>query len=215
MTNPELAANNSRRKIVIAYHQITELGLIKGTAGNISCRSEDGMLITPARANADNLTPERIVSMSLGGKPEGPLKPSIEWQMHAEIYRQIADAHAVIHTHSDYCVALACCNQSIPAFHYMMAAFGGDNVPCAPYETFGSSELAKSAISRLQSRNACLLANHGTICHAPDIETAVSLTHRLEILARQYVLALQIGKPVILDPDEIENVRNRVRNYYG
>jgi L-fuculose-phosphate aldolase len=215
MTRPELAAKDSRRKIVAAYHQITELGLIKGTAGNISCRHEAGMLITPARANANNLTPERIVSMSLEGESEGPSKPSIEWQMHAEIYGQIAEAHAVIHTHSDYCVALACCNQSIPAFHYMMAAFGGDDVPCAPYATFGTSELAKSAISRLQSRNACLLSNHGTICHAPDLETAVSLAHRLETLARQYVLALQIGKPVILDSDEIQNVRNRVRNYYG
>ena len=215
MTNPEIASSDLRQKIVATYLQITELGLTKGMAGNISCRHKDGMMITPARANADSLTPERIVSMSLDGKPEGSLKPSIEWQMHAEIYRQIADAHAVIHTHSDYCVALACCNQSIPAFHYMMAAFGGDDVPCAPYATFGSSELAKSAISKLHNRNACLLANHGTICHAPDLETAVSLTHRLETLAHQYVLALQIGKPAILSTDEIQNVRNRVRNYYG
>lgn len=215
MTNPELASKDLCQKIVATYHQITKLGLIKGPAGNISCRHERGMLITPARASADNLTPERIVSMSIDGKAEGPLKPSIEWQMHAEIYRQIADAHAIIHTHSDYCVALACGNQSIPAFHYMIGAFGGDDVPCAPYATFGSSELAKSAISKLQSRNACLLANHGTICHAADLETAAALTYRLETLAHQYVLALQIGKPDILSTDEIQNVRNRVRNYYG
>lgn len=215
MTNPEIASSDLRQKIVETYHYITELGLTQGTAGNISCRYKDGMLITPARANADNLTPERIVRISLDGKFEGLLKPSIESPMHAEVYRQIAAAHAVIHTHSNHCVALACCNRSIPAFHYMMAAFGGDDVPCAPYATFGSSGLAKSAISKLQTRSACLLANHGTICHAPDLETAASLSHRLETLAHQYVLALQVGKPVILSTAEIQNVRDRVRNYYG
>jgi L-fuculose-phosphate aldolase len=213
--NPVLTSNDLRQSIVATYHQITKLGLTKGTAGNVSCRHKNGMLITPARANADNLAPERIIYMSLDGKFEGSLKPSIEWPMHAEIYRQITGAHAVIHTHSDCCVALACCNQSIPAFHYMIAAFGGDDVPCAPYATFGSSELAKNAISKLQRRNACLLANHGTICHAADLETAASLSHRLEILAYQYVLTLQIGKPVILSTDEIQHVKNHVLNYYG
>ena len=215
MTTPEIASSDLRQKIVETYHHITELGLTQGTAGNISCRYKDGMLITPARANADNLTPERIVRMTLDGDFEGPLKPSIESPMHAEIYRQIAAAHAVVHTHSNHCVALACCNQSIPAFHYMMAAFGGDDVPCAPYATFGTSGLANGAISNLQTRNACLLANHGTICHAPDLATAASLSHRLETLAHQYVLALQVGKPVILSTAEIQNVRDRVRNYYG
>ena len=214
MTNSEQVSKELRRKIVATYHQITEMGLIKGSAGNISCRQESGMLITPARASDDNLTPERIVSMSLHGEVDGPQTPSIEWQMHAEVYRQIDRAHAVIHTHSNYCVAFACCNQSIPAFHYMIGAFGGDDVPCAPYATFGSSELAQSAISKLVHRNACLLANHGTICHAGDLDTAASLAHRLEILAHQYALALQVGKPDILSADEIQIVRNRVRDYY-
>lgn len=215
MATPILSENELREKIVVTYRQVVHLGLIKGTAGNISCRYKSGMLISPGRASAENLALEHIVAMDLDGNTEGQMKPSSEWQMHAQIYLQIPHAHAVIHTHSDYCVALACCRKPIPAFHYMIPAFGGEDVPCVPYATFGTSDLAKNATLGLHNRKACLLGNHGMICHGPDLDTAVSMAYRLETLAHQYVLSLQVGNPYILNSDEIRDVLNRVHDYYG
>ena len=86
--------------------------------------------------------------------------------MHAAIYLAYPAAQCVVHTHADACTALACLNEALPPFHYMVANFGGDDVRCAPYVTFGTPELARLAVAALTGRTACLLANHGMIVHA-------------------------------------------------
>lgn len=213
--NPEENEKKLREAIVDAYRQVTELGLMPSTSGNISCRHGEGMLITPGRASADNLTPERVVAMDFDGRSAGPLKPSSEWPMHARIYRRVPEAQAIVHTHSDYCTALACCNRPIPAFHYLVAAFGGEEVPCTPYATFGTAELGENAAAALEQRSACLLGNHGMICHGPSLEKAAARAHLLEIVARQYVLACQAGAPVLLTADEMRRIGGRMREYFG
>ena len=90
--------------------------------------------------------------------------------MHAAIYLAYPSAQCIVHTHSDACTALACLNEALPPFHYMVANFGGDDVRCAPYVTFGTPELARLAVAALAGRTACLLANHGMIVHAPTAE---------------------------------------------
>jgi L-fuculose-phosphate aldolase len=101
----------------------------------------------------------------------------------------------VVHAHPDACVALSCQRRVIPAFHYMIASFGGSNVPCSSYAPFGSTELAFAAVSALEGRNACLLANHGMICHAKSLSEGLANALKLEALARQYILSLRIGRP--------------------
>jgi hypothetical protein len=83
--------------------------------------------------------------------------------MHVAILRAYPAPNNVIHTHADACVALACLGRLLPAFHYMITAFGGAEVRCARYATFGTPDLAASAVEALKDRTACLLANHGMI----------------------------------------------------
>ncbi|MEQ8813496.1 class II aldolase/adducin family protein [Thalassobaculum sp.] len=202
-----------RQAIIEQYCALVCDGLTAGTAGNISVRTLDGMLITPTGAAAADLAPDRLVAMALDGTVNGDIRPSSEWQMHAAIYRAVPGAGAVVHTHADACVALSCQRRSIPAFHYMVAGFGGDDVPCTGYAPFGSVELAELAAAALDGRSACLLANHGMIAHGPDLARAVAATRRLEILARQYLLALTAGPPVLLDSAQMAEVRRRYAGY--
>ena len=58
--------------------------------------------------------------------------------MHAAVYRECPEAAFVVHTHADACTALACLGSGLPAFHYMVVQFGGTDVRCAPYVTFGT-----------------------------------------------------------------------------
>ena len=118
--------------------------------------------------------------------------------MHAAIYREHANANAVVHTHSDHCVALACHNKPLPGFHYLVGLFGGDDVPCVPYATFGTELLAERAAAALATRSACLLGSHGMIARGSDLTEAVTLAQRLEIMCRQYLLARQLGEPARL-----------------
>jgi L-fuculose-phosphate aldolase len=195
------------------YRELGRLGLNFGSAGNVSRRAGGGMIITPSGATTDGITDAALVEMTLDGIVGGNGTPSSEWAMHAAIYAAFPAAGAVIHTHSDACTALACLQEPLPAFHYMVAGFGGEDVRCTPYTTFGTPELAVLAVEALQDRTACLLGNHGMIVHGRDLPAALSAAVRLEALARQYLLARSAGTPQLLTSEEMAAARVRYRSY--
>ena len=139
-------------------------------------------------------------------------RASSEWALHAAIYRQADAAGAIVHTHSDACTALSALREGLPAFHYMLAGFGGE-VRCAPYVTFGTNELAQLAAEAMRGRSACLLANHGIVVHAADMPRAVAAARTLETLCRQYLLARSAGEVKLLTVTEMEQARLRFQSY--
>jgi L-fuculose-phosphate aldolase len=151
--------------------------------------------------------------MTLAGDVKGTAAPSSEWAMHAAIYLAYPSAQCVVHTHADACTALACLNEALPPFHYMVANFGGDDVRCAPYVTFGTPELARLAVAALAGRTACLLANHGMIVHATTADRALAAAIVLETLCRQYLLARSAGTVRLLKADEMRAAHERYRTY--
>lgn len=205
-----------RREIVESARRMNALGINRGTSGNISARCGERMLITPSAVPYDDMRPESIAAMPLDGERgawTGPLKPSTEWRFHLDILRGRAEAGAVVHSHAPYCTTLAILRRDIPAVHYMVAAFGGTDVRCAPYATFGTPELAAHALAALQGRNACLLANHGMIVVGSSLAKAMWLAVELEAIAEQYCLALQLGQPVVLSGAEIADTARGFSTY--
>lgn len=214
MTEP--AESVLRRELVAQYKRVAELRLNELASGNLSVRCGDGMLISPGGASEDTITADSIVRVSAQGTWPQDQRPSSEWQMHFEIYRARPQAMAVVHTHSDYCVAVACHNMPLPGFHYLVGVFGGSDVPIVPYATFGSPELAHAAASALEHRSACLLANHGMIAYGANLTLAVAVAHRLEIMCRQYVLARQLGEPARLGESDWRELAEQMRRLkYG
>ena len=205
-----------REHLAEQYRYVEQIGLNELSSGNLSCRFEDGMLISPSGASADNMTPDSVVRVSLDGEWEGDRKPSSEWRMHAAVYLSKPSAEAVVHTHSDYCVALASQLMPLPGFHYLVGSFGGNDVPCVPYSTFGTQSLGDDAAKALETRTACLLGNHGMICRGKNLKSAVNLAHRLEIMCRQYVLTRQLGEPQLLTEEQWEEFFDRAKKVsYG
>lgn len=74
---------------------------------------------------------------------------------------------AVVHNHAVHCTAVSILNRPIPAIHYMIAAAGGNSIPCAPYATFGTRELSEHVAVALKHRKATLLQHHGLIACEP------------------------------------------------
>ena len=195
-----------RANIIAKCRWMNASGLNQGTSGNISVRYKDSMLITPSATPYDAMKPEMIASMPLGSEDglwTGPLRPSTEWRFHLDIMRSRPDVGSVVHTHSTYATVLAIARKPIPACHYMIAAFGGDDIRCAGYARYGTSELSELALAALEGRNGCLLANHGMIAVGANLDKAMWLAVELETIARQYYLALALGSPHILDEGEI------------
>ena len=114
------------------------------------------------------------------------MNPSTEWRFHFDIVKSRPDVGAIVHTHSTYATVLAIARKEIPACHYMIAAFGGATIRCAGYARYGTKELSELALKALEGRNGCLLANHGMLAVAANLEKAMWLAVELETIARQY-----------------------------
>jgi len=212
----EPAETTLRERIVAACRQLDASGINRGTSGNVSARFGDRMLISPSATPGDAMTPATIASLSLdedGGAYEGPLRPSTEWRFHHALLRARPDAGAVVHAHPPYCTALAIARKPIPACHYMIAAFGGNDVRCAGYATYGTEALSDLALAAMRGRTACLLANHGMIAVGETLAKALWRTVELETIAQQYCLSLAIGGPVLLDDAEIAETQRGFGTY--
>ena len=48
------------------------------------------------------------------------------------------EAKAIVHAHSTCATAVSTHQKSIPAFHYMVAVAGGEDIKCSKYATFGT-----------------------------------------------------------------------------
>jgi L-fuculose-phosphate aldolase len=213
MTN-EADALWLRQEIIDTALAMSGEGLSPGTSGNVSARFVDGFLITPTGMAYGDLIPEDIVFIDGKGMPaKDARKPSSEWRFHLSAYTARKSANAIVHIHSRFATALACTRKTIPAFHYMVAVAGGNDIPLADYVTFGTVELADAVAAALKDRDACLMANHGQIACGETLEAALGLAREVETLAAQYVAALQIGEPHILDDDEMDRVLKRFKSY--
>lgn len=196
-----------RQQIIDHCIAMNASGLNQGTSGNISVRLGKDMLISPSGIPYQTLKPNMIATMAIddaSGAWDGPLKPSTEWPFHKSLLRDRPDANAVVHAHPTYCTTLAILRKDIPACHYMIAAFGGNNVRCSGYATYGTKQLSELAVEAMTDRTACLLGNHGMIAIGDSLPKAMWRAVELETIARQYYLSLQMGKPVILSDADIE-----------
>ena len=206
-----------RRQLIETARRMAPANLNRGAAGNLSVRtrenSADGYLITPSGMDYDVLVPEDIVFMRLDGTSDGRRKPSTEWRFHHDIYAARPEAGAILHAHSPFATSLACLRRDIPSFHYMIARFGGDTIRCAEYATFGTQKLSSHALTALQNRCACLLANHGLLVFGKTLEQMFALAVEFEALCEQYWRACQLGQPVLLDAEEMATVLGKFSSY--
>lgn len=202
------------REIIETCLEMTRLGLNQGTAGNVSARYQNGMLITPSGIPYERMKENMIVFVDNDGHYEGGKLPSSEWRFHLAAYQTRPDANAVVHNHAIHCTAVSILNRPIPAIHYMIAAAGGNTIPCAPYATFGTRELSRHVAVALKNRKATLLQHHGLIACEANLQKALWLAHEVEVLAQLYMSTLAVVDPVpVLSDAEIAVVLEKFKTY--
>lgn len=209
-----------RNKLVSAMRNLEAQRYNIGAAGNLSVRHEDEIWITPSGVEPQRMRPDLIVRLDLQGNLCTPktrasrsLRPSSEWRLHRDLYVARPDLRAIVHTHSCYATALACCRKDIPAFHYMVAVAGGDSIRCAKYATFGTQALSDSVCEAMENRRACLMANHGMLAAGADLDAALALVVEVEQLAAQYLFAGLAGGAVELTQHEMADAFQQFSDY--
>ncbi len=220
----------AREQLVSYSNRLLTDGLALGSAGNISVRLGDTVLITPSSVPYPQMRPEQVCALQLAPSPAGeagpggtdgltmggmrlaappPVATSSETPMHLAIYAS-SSAGGVVHTHSPEVIALSAVFDRLPAIHYAIHALGG-TVRVAPYTRFGSEGLAQAAVLALDGRRAAILANHGAICYGKTLAQAYDNAMLLEWLARTYRLARMLGEPTILTDEQLEEVGAEAR----
>jgi L-fuculose-phosphate aldolase len=205
---------NLRTEVIKYAKMLNTKKLSALRSGNISVRYKEGFLITPSGAKYSSLKNQDIVFVSLKGEFDRKKGiPSSEWRFHQDIYLNKVDAKAIVHAHSNYATAISTHGRGIPAFHYMVAMAGGNNIKCAKYATYGTRELSKNILKALKQRNACLIGNHGQIAFSENLSKAFELAEEVENLSNQYIKALKIGEPKILSSKNMSKVLSKAKNY--
>ena len=213
-----------KKKEVIEYaKKLNTDNLSPLRSGNISVRGNkdgiDGFFITPSGIRYDELKTESIVFLEFNENnnlkkiSDKTINPSSEWRFHQDIYIEKKDAQAIVHAHSANAAAVSAHGKNIPAFHYMVALAGGNNIKCAEYATFGTKELSQNIIKALEERKACLMSNHGQVAFGKSLSEAFELAEEIENICHQYINTIKLGKPKILSDEEMKKILDKTKNY--
>jgi len=203
-----------REQVAASARRLAALGLTMGTAGNVSMRAGERILVTPTGAMLEHVQADGISivdpdGVSLHGPP-----PTSELALHLGAYERYGPG-AVVHAHAPVATALATVLDEVPAVHYQMVELGGP-IRVARYETFGTTELAQVTLDAMEGRTAVLMANHGTLTYGDDLGQAVGRAVLLEWACTVYWRAAAIGTPRSLDERQLDDVRAQIdRRGYG
>jgi L-fuculose-phosphate aldolase len=199
----------AREHVASACARLADEGLVVGTAGNVSVRVDDHIVVTPTGGVFGAMRAEEMAVVTPAGElVDGPKAPTSELALHLLLYDR-NDAGAVVHTHAPYATALSCVVDEVPAVHYSMLMFGG-SLKVAPYATFGTEELARNVEGALEGRTACLMQNHGHVGYAHDLDTAVESALLAEWACTVYWRARALGEPAALDEGQLQDVAQQV-----
>ena len=190
-------------------------GLVRGTSGNVSVREPLSGLLAVSPSGTDYLTmdPRDVAVMNDDGDVlEGRLSPTTEAGLHLGIYRARPDVGAVVHTHSPFATTFAALRQPVPAVHYILAK-AATSVRVAPYERYGTPELAEACVRTLGADHGVLLANHGVVAVGSDVAAAMAVAEAIEYTAEITWRARVIGTPETLTDDQMAAVATDFTRY--
>lgn len=177
-----LEVDRVARDVIAAAVRMYDRGFVTGTAGNLSARCGEDMLLTPTRRFYDGLDPGDLVIVPIDrAEPrDSPPQASREWRMHAAIYQARPDVHAIVHTHSPYATARSFDPAPLQFITEERSYLNLDSIEVAPEASSGKRQLACRAVKYLGPRAAVLLARHGVVAVGATPRSALEICSAIE-----------------------------------
>lgn len=186
-----------------------------GNASGID-RRRGLVVIKPSGMDYEKLYPIDMVVTDLDGrKMKGKWDPSVDLPHHLYIYKHRPEIGGIVHTHSNYATSFALLERSIPAYLTAIADQFGAEIPCAPYADNRGDHIGEAVVKFMGDCPAVLLARHGVFAFGPSPKAALKAAVMLEDVAKTCHLALRLGKPDPLPPEEVRKWYERYHTTYG
>lgn len=198
--------------------ELPRRGLVAWTSGNVSGRdAQTGYVaVKPSGVLYEDLTPDKILIVDLEGKvAEGEMKPSVDTATHLYVYQHMAEVNGIVHTHSNYATAFAALGRPIPVCLTATADEFGCRIPCGGYAPIGGEEIGKEIVKSIGNSRAILMKNHGVFTVGADPVSAVKAAVMVEDQAKTVFLAMLLGTPQEIPPEEVQRLHERYVQKYG
>lgn len=207
-----------REEVWRLHLELPKNNLVAWTSGNVSARDPKSglVVIKPSGLKYSELSPANMVVVNVEGDIiEGNLKPSSDTASHLYIYRQRPDVNGIVHTHSRYATAFAALGKPIPVYLTAQGDEFGGPIPCGGFALIGGEEIGQVVVEAIGSSPAVLLKNHGVFTVGKNAEGALKAAVMVEDVAATIWLALQIGQPDEISPENVAKLHYRYMNVYG
>lgn len=207
-----------KEELVELHLELPKNNLVAWTGGNVSARdAETGFVVIKASGiRYEEMRSEHMVVVDLNGEIiDGKYKPSSDTASHLYIYKHRPDVGGVVHTHSAYATAFAAAGRSVPCVLTAIADEFGGAIPCGGFALIGDEAIGKVVIESIGNSPAVLLKNHGVFTIGKDAKSAVKAAVMTEDNAKTVWLAMQIGTPDEIPPEDVEKLHHRYLNVYG
>lgn len=206
-----------REEVYRCNLMLPENDLVRMTSGNVSGRDPetDLVVIKPSGVDYKKLAPSSLVAVDLDGNVvEGGLKPSTDTATHLYVYRHRDDVFGISHTHSAYASSFAALGRPIPPCLTASAMFGGE-VPLGRYVPIGGEAIGKEIVNSIGQSLVIIMQNHGVFTIGPSASIAAKMAVEVEDVAKITHLAMLLGDPILLNQEQIAQMKHLYANLYG
>jgi L-fuculose-phosphate aldolase len=178
---------NSKNELVRCVKNLYWMGLTTSISGNHSVRfRKNWMWITPSGFSRYKIQAKHLVKVHLRtGKAFGNIRPSIEFNLHRNIYNNRHDINAIVHTHSPFTIGVSISSKFRHVIEEAQIVVGEPVI--ISNKPSGSNDLAESvslAFQKEHSTRAVVIKNHGVVTIGKDIHQARAIVEALEEWAK-------------------------------
>ncbi len=201
---------STREQLLETVVKANKADLIRMSAGNISTRTDDGLVaITPSGISYSNMSVKDISIVTLDGNLVEGLKASSETPMHTAIYRNLPHVGSICHTHSSYAITFAMLGEAIPMVNLELMVCGAPIpvAPWAPPATYKAGQVSVEIFKNRPELKVILLRKHGLVAIGSDLDNAFNMAFNAEVGFQSYYQALQLGKPEPITDEQFEEIK--------
>lgn len=186
--------DSSKRDLVECVKSLYTIGLTTSVSGNHSVRDRDRWIwITPSGVPRYRMRADDLVRIELKtGKVVAGRKPSVELNMHMDIYSSRPDINAIVHAHSPFTIGISISSEFRQVIEEAKIVVGEPAV--IANRPSGSIELAEAVSGEFKrGARAVVVKNHGVIAGGMDIHHARAIVESLEEWAKILTVARIFG----------------------